>query len=376
MPSPVLGARCAARFAAALRLRAFMGTRAPLAARETPAVSWAPVKKAEPFWRPRVPGRESVLRAPGVSDPAKMNREQLLEALVAAVVYRKDPILAIGKPAGLGVHESQTVPEQLALEPLLPELARLLGVSPDLHLVKAPSRDVSGVVLLSVCHHTTKELEAAFSRLRRAREPASTYWAVTVGTPERGEGDIDVPLATRKIGDHLLVVPVPHPTKASLKRQEVKKALTRYRVLCSAADCALVELQPVTAFRDQLRVHLTIALCVAVGDHVYSGRVGRVLGVRVPVAPETALPRAQVLDEAVLCRMHVSQPQVHRLPLHLHLAAMHLPRYGPAQEGTWPTEGPWANWFGGDVIRAPAPPYFLRTMELLGLERGGASEEG
>ncbi|XP_078731079.1 mitochondrial mRNA pseudouridine synthase RPUSD3 isoform X3 [Lampetra fluviatilis] len=249
MPSPALGARRAARFATALRLRAFVGTRDPLAARETPAVSWALAKKAEPFWRPRVPGRESVLRAPGVSDPAKMSREQLLEALVAAVVYRKDPILAICKPAGLGVHESQTVPEQLALESLLPELARLLGVSPDLHLVKAPSRDVSGVVLLSVCHHTTKELEAAFSRLRRAREPISTYWAVTVGTPERGEGDIDVPLAARQIGDHLLVVPVPHPTKASLTRREVKKALTRYRVLCSAADCALVELRPVTAAR-------------------------------------------------------------------------------------------------------------------------------
>ncbi|XP_065701736.1 mitochondrial mRNA pseudouridine synthase RPUSD3 isoform X6 [Patagioenas fasciata] len=146
---------------------------------------------------------------------------------------------------------------------------------------------------------------------------------------------------------HVLVVPVLYPGRHSLARKEVKSTLTRYRVLGAAGGCALLQLQPRTAFPEQLPVHLTLLLCPALGDHEHSSRVGRVLGVPFLLPPEAAPTRTQVLDEELLSRLGLSPQQLRRLPLHLHLQQLMLPR--------------------GGLLCAPLPPHFLRTLRLLGL---------
>ncbi|NWX17540.1 RUSD3 synthase, partial [Aegotheles bennettii] len=121
------------------------------------------------------------------------------------------------------------------------------------------------------------------------------------------------------------VVPVLTPGRYSLARKEVKNTLTRYRVLGAAGGCALVQLQPKTAFPEQLPVHLTLLLCPVLGDHRHSSRVGRVLGVPFLLPPESTPTRTQVLDEELLGRLGLSPQQLQRLPLHLHLQQLELP---------------------------------------------------
>ncbi|NWV31719.1 RUSD3 synthase, partial [Grantiella picta] len=255
------------------------------------------------------------------------------------------PLLALSKPPGLPILGP---PGDLSLDALLPALSRRLGLSAELHVVKAPARECSGLALLSGCYHTTKKLQQFFTNARRRGQYPATYRAVTVGVPAEVEGEVRTGLCWQQQGDRamvrgcqqsvgtggtpgsaegcaLQVVPVPAPGRRSLARKDVKSTLTCYRVLGAMGGCALVQLQPRTAFPEQLQVHLTLLLCPALGDHEHSSRVGRVLGVPFLLSPETAPTRTQVLDEELLSRLGLSPRQLHHLPLHIHLQELLLP---------------------------------------------------
>ncbi|XP_065543159.1 mitochondrial mRNA pseudouridine synthase RPUSD3 [Lathamus discolor] len=280
-------------------------------------------------------------RAAGWRRP--LGPEETLGLLEASVVHREGAVLALSKPHGLPVLGR---PGELSLAVLLPALRRRLGLPAELHVVKAPAREYSGLTLLSSCHRATEQLQQFFTGARQRGQYPVTYRAVTVGVPAEPEGEIRTGLRWQQQGDTTVVVPVPAPGRRSLARKEVKNTLTRYRVLGAAGGCALLQLQPRTAFPEQLPVHLTLLLCPALGDHQHSSRVGRVLGVPFLLPPEPTAPRTQVLDEALLQRLGLSPQQLRHLPLHIHLQELVLP------------QGP---------IRAPPPPPFLRTLQCLGL---------
>ncbi|XP_074458572.1 mitochondrial mRNA pseudouridine synthase RPUSD3 [Larus michahellis] len=280
-------------------------------------------------------------RAVGWGRP--LGPEETLGLLEASVVHREGALLALSKPPGLPVLGR---PGELSLTLLLPALRRRLGLPAELHVVKAPTRECSGVVLLSSCHRATEQIQQFFTDARRRGRYPATYCAVTVGVPAEAEGEIRAGLCWQQQGDTTVVVPVPAPGRRSLARKEVKSTLTRYRVLGAAGGCALLQLQPRTAFPEQLPVHLTLLLCPALGDHQHSSRVGRVLGVPFLLPPEAAPTRTQVLDDELLSRLGLSPQQLRRLPLHIHLQQLVLP------------QGP---------LCAPPPPPFLRTLRRLGL---------
>ncbi|NWI40732.1 RUSD3 synthase, partial [Picathartes gymnocephalus] len=256
-------------------------------------------------------------------------------------------LLALNKPPGLPILGR---PGNLSLDALLPSLRRRLGLVAELHVVKAPPREYSGLVLLSSCYHTTKKLQQFFTNARSRGQYPATYRAVTVGVPAEVEGEIRTGLCWQQQGDRAVVVPVPAPGRRSLARKDVKSTLTRYQVLGAMGGCALLQLQPRTgewpptppppqpcfltpapspcsspAFPEQLQVHLTLLLCPALGDHEHSSHVGRVLGVPFFLTPETTPTRTQVLDEELLSRLGLSPRQLHHLPLHIHLQELVLP---------------------------------------------------
>ncbi|XP_071406534.1 mitochondrial mRNA pseudouridine synthase RPUSD3 isoform X2 [Pithys albifrons albifrons] len=270
--------------------------------------------------------------------------EKTLGLLESSVMHQEGALLALNKPSDLPVLGQSG---DLSLDALLPALRRRLGLSAELHVVKAPARECSGLVLLSSCYHTTKKLQQFFTNARQRGQYPATYRAVTVGVPAEPEGKICSGLRWQQQGDTAMVVPVPAPGRRSLARKEVKSTLTRYRVLGASGGCALLQLQPKTSFPEQLQVHLTLLLCPALGDHEHSSRVGRVLGVPFLLSPEAAPSRTQVLDEEeLLSRLRLSPQQLRHLPLHIHLQELMLP------------EGP---------LRAPPPPHFLRTLRCLRL---------
>ncbi|XP_002933094.3 mitochondrial mRNA pseudouridine synthase RPUSD3 isoform X1 [Xenopus tropicalis] len=294
--------------------------------------------------------RVSILRDPGVFVVDKMSRERICQLLVENVVYLKGPLVAINKPQGLSITGKE---QEVSVSSLLADLQQHLGLGSDLHIVKAAPKESSGLVLLSTCHMTTKRLEDYYALCRKAQKPTASYCAVMAGVPHPAEGEIKAALKLERIEDWQLVVPVTDPSKGRLERREIKRTLTRYKVLDSADGCALVQLQPMSVFQAQLLVHSTLMFCRILGDHTYSARVGKVLGENIFVPMDIALPRTQVLEENVLRRMHFTQQQMHRMPLHLHFQQLMIPGESPAE--------------GDTFLDAPPPPFFQRTLQLLGL---------
>jgi 23S rRNA-/tRNA-specific pseudouridylate synthase len=61
------------------------------------------------------------------------------------------------------------------------------------------------------------------------------------------------------------------PKKENYNR---KNAITKFRVLDSNNNAALVECQPLTGFQHQIRAHLAFGLgCPILGDHKYSHHI-------------------------------------------------------------------------------------------------------
>ncbi len=164
--------------------------------------------------------------------------------------------MAVDKPPGLLVHRTglDAGETQFALQLLRDQLGR--PVWPAHRLDKG----TSGVLLFALDADTARALGQVFEAPDRAHK---TYRAVVRGWPA-AEGLVDHPL--RRLEDD-----------ARVGRTEVQDAQTRYRTLARhelplpyggfpATRCALVELQPLTGRRHQLRRHMKHIAHPIIGD--------------------------------------------------------------------------------------------------------------
>ncbi|XP_028908059.1 mitochondrial mRNA pseudouridine synthase RPUSD3 isoform X1 [Ornithorhynchus anatinus] len=291
----------------------------------------------------------SYLQASNGLQDEKMSRMELTDVLEEAVVQREGHLVTLNKPQGLAVIGK---PGDVTVHSVLPELSQRLGFDQPLEVVKSAEKESSGLVLLSGCPKTSENLRNYFIWSHRAKRPAVTYRAITVGIPNPFEGEVKTALKLeQKWGEKWLL-----PVKDSFRRKQddTKTTMSWYRVLDSKWDCALVQLQPLSAFSGQLLVHMMLKLCPVLGDHKYSAFVGTALGQRFLLSPDT-MPQKQhqVLDERLLHRLHLTQQQMSLVPIHLHLHQLLLPKKGLKP--------------GHNVLTAPPPPFFVQTLERLQL---------
>uniref|UniRef100_A0A2K5BWQ9 Pseudouridine synthase RsuA/RluA-like domain-containing protein n=1 Tax=Aotus nancymaae TaxID=37293 RepID=A0A2K5BWQ9_AOTNA len=191
-----------------------------------------------------------------------LSREALVDGLWAAVVDRKgEGLVIISNKGNLTCFSGGG-----------------LGDSPGVSVWPEAGQETSGLVLLSSCPQTTSHLRKFFIHARRAQRPTATYChdvisscpflsAVTNGIQATSEGKIQTALKLEHIdGVNLDIM------------EGVKKTLSHFSVLATGSGRALVQLQPLTVFSNQLQVHMVLQLCPVLGDHTYSAHVGTVLG--------------------------------------------------------------------------------------------------
>ena len=173
-----------------------------------------------------------------------------------SILYRDDYLVAVDKPPGLLVHRSglDAGETRFALQMLRDQIGR--PVWP----VHRLDKGTSGVLLFALDALTARSMGQAFE----AGEGLSkNYRAVVRGWPS-DEGLIDHPL--RRMPDDMRV-----------EREEMQEARTRYRTLdryelplphgrFPTTRCALVELQPLTGRRHQLRRHMKHLAHPIIGD--------------------------------------------------------------------------------------------------------------
>ena len=182
------------------------------------------------------------------------------------LLYSDPRVVVITKPSGLLVHRSPIDRHEtrFAVQMLRDQLGRRV------HPVHRLDKGTSGALAFALDREAAAALAAAFA----GHEVKKTYLAVVRGWPPDA-GVIDHPLAA--VADEYAL-----PASA-----DAKPALTRYRRLAAVelpvqvdryptARYALVELDPETGRRHQLRRHLAHASHPIVGDSTYGkGRHNR-----------------------------------------------------------------------------------------------------
>lgn len=184
------------------------------------------------------------------------------------ILYRDDYLVSVDKPSGLLVHRTglDAGETRFALQLLRDQIGR--PVWP----VHRLDKGTSGVLLFALDADTARALGLAFERGEAMRK---TYRAVVRGWPAEA-GVIDHPL--RRMPDDMRT-----------GREEIQDALTHYRTLeryelplaqgqFASTRCALVELQPVTGRRHQLRRHMKHIAHPIIGDATHGkGPLNRAL---------------------------------------------------------------------------------------------------
>jgi tRNA pseudouridine65 synthase len=182
------------------------------------------------------------------------------------VLHLDERLVAIAKPSGLLVHRSvvDSRERRFALQLLRDQLGRRV------YPVHRLDKGTSGVLLFALDAPAAKALAAQFAEGRARKR----YLAVVRGWPPE-HGLIDRPLAGVEDARLPAAGPEPKPARTRFRRLasvELPVPIDRY----PAARYALVELEPLSGRRHQLRRHLAGLSHPIVGDSTYgSGRHNR-----------------------------------------------------------------------------------------------------
>jgi tRNA pseudouridine65 synthase len=175
------------------------------------------------------------------------------------ILYRDERLVVVDKPSGLLVHRSPIDRHEtrFALQLLRDQLGQRV------YTIHRLDKGTSGAIAFGLDQDTAREYSALFAQ----REVVKTYVALVRGWPE-AEGVIERPLAA--VEDE----------RSGTQDMRPREAQTAYRRIATfelpvrvdrypTSRYALVELNPHTGRRHQLRRHLSGASHPIVGDSTY-----------------------------------------------------------------------------------------------------------
>jgi len=219
-------------------------------------------KKAKPGLR-LTAGDELSIRLPdaataGVERPRERRRASGFEL---SVLYRDEHVLAVDKPPFLLVQQGERADEPTLDAIVAAQFGRGDSLTFTPSLAHRLDRGTSGIVLLGLTAQGLRGLTEAFRR----REVDKRYWALVVGSPERDEFVVDLPLrrdpSDNRRGKKVTVSHGP----------DAQSALTEFSVLAREPrrGFALIEARPKTGRTHQIRAHLRAVRLPIVGDPTY-----------------------------------------------------------------------------------------------------------
>ncbi|XP_062842425.1 pseudouridylate synthase RPUSD4, mitochondrial [Trichomycterus rosablanca] len=269
------------------------------------------------------------------------------KALSRSILYQDQNLIAINKPYGVPVYNTGGITNSITAS--LPVLAKMIDgmrAGSQLHVCYNLEKDTTGVLFLARSEETAERVQS----LIRSHQAERKYMAITVGVPVPSDGVIDIPIIEKEVmgAQHhfkMGLSPLYRMTAEGDKvvrvraHRQAQSAVTHYKVLDSNSGCSLLELQPVTGVKHQLRVHMALALaCQILGDHKYANWN--------KLAP-------QKLPDRVLRRLELEQNKTRHLPLHLHVRQITLPGLRDHADLT---------------VSCPLPKYFIAALKKLLIE--------
>jgi 23S rRNA pseudouridine1911/1915/1917 synthase len=199
-----------------------------------------------------------------VPEPEAM--ELIPENIPLEIVYEDADVVVINKPRGMVVHPALGHPSGTVVNALLYHCRDLSGINGVMRpgIVHRIDKDTTGLLMAAkndLAHASLAEQLKAHTVNRR-------YAAIVYGVIPHDRGTIDAPLG-RDIQDRKLY---------RVTDKGSKQAVTHFAVAERFDDYTFVELKLETGRTHQIRVHMKYIGYPLVGDPVYGGRAGRMLG--------------------------------------------------------------------------------------------------
>ncbi len=198
--------------------------------------------------------------------------------IVIPILYEDRSILALDKPAGWMLapdswdHTGRNL--QLALQSSL-NAGDFWARSRNLRFLRFIHRldaETTGITLFAKSPGALRACSALFE----TRSVEKFYLAVVHGIPKQSEWTCNLPIVPdpalkgrMRVAAEPPRAPRPHSHPSPPRAAPERDAETRFRVLQTSADTALVEVQPLTGRTHQIRVHLAAAGHPVVGDPLY-----------------------------------------------------------------------------------------------------------
>lgn len=180
-----------------------------------------------------------------------------------SVVYEDENILLVNKPQGLVVHEDDENTRDTLINRITKYLIEKGEYAPENEQSFAPAlcnrldRNTEGIV---VCAKNAESLRILNEAIR-LRELKKRYLCVVAGVPREREGTIKTYLEKVESENTVYV--------RKEKTPNAKTAITKYKVLKTAGEITLCEVELITGRTHQIRVHMAYIGCPILGDGKY-----------------------------------------------------------------------------------------------------------
>lgn len=179
------------------------------------------------------------------------------------LLYEDNHCLAVAKPAPLSTQSPPHATADPSLETLVKNYLRVRDHKPTAVYLGTPhrlDRPVTGVVLFARSTTAAQRLAAQFAQ----RQVRKVYWAVVEDFAGPDDGTWE---------DWLRKAPgVPRAEVVEASAAGAKRALLRYRRLCTLTTGTLLEIEPETGRTHQIRVQAAQRGCPVLGDVAYGAR--------------------------------------------------------------------------------------------------------